>query len=232
MLKRVILTIFFALTCQAMTLNAQVGFNYDVNVSDAPAFLFAMNSYMNSSEGSSGSASVALRQNLANGLTKTTHNIAVIWPDFESMQRDTARNATSAQWAAFQASLAKVATIESNVIFSSTGLSTSNSSMASSPNQFKRFINFRVEPQDVASYTEALTELWEACDDSVHHALFSLFGSGETGFTHAVVQTAASAEDLLDGTACSTDATVEFFSEVSEIREVMNDFVAVQMATW
>ena len=86
MLKRVILTIFFALTCQATTLNAQVGFNYDVNVSDAPAFLFAMNSYMNSSEGSSGSASVALRQNLANGLTKTTHNIAVIWPDFESMQ--------------------------------------------------------------------------------------------------------------------------------------------------
>ena len=78
MLKRVILTIFFALTCQATTLNAQVGCNYDVNVSDAPAFLFAMNSYMNSSEGSSGSASVALRQNLANGLTKTTHNIAVL----------------------------------------------------------------------------------------------------------------------------------------------------------
>ena len=47
MLTRVILTIIFALTCQAMTLNAQVGFNYDVNVSDAPAFLFAINSYMN-----------------------------------------------------------------------------------------------------------------------------------------------------------------------------------------
>ena len=232
MLKRVILTIFFVLAFQATTLNAQVGFNYDVNVTDARAFLFAMNSYMSSSEGSSGSASVALRQNLANGLTKTTHNIAVIWPDYESMQRDTARNATSSQWAAFQASLAQIATIESNVMFSATGLSTGDSSVVASPNQFKRFINFRVEPQNVARYTEALTKLWEECDDSVHHALFSLFGSGETGFTHAVVQTAASAEDLLDGTACSTDATVEFFSDVSAIREVMNEFVAVQMAAW
>lgn len=104
--------------------------------------------------------------------------------------------------------------------------------MITSPNQFKRFINFSIEPQNVVRYTQALTEPWKGCDDSVHHALFSLFSSGETGFTHAVVQTAASAANLLDRTAYSTTATVEFFSDGSEIREVMNDFMAVQMATW
>lgn len=124
MLKKVLLTTFFTLASHATTLNAQVGFKYDVNFSDAPAFLFAINSYMSSSEGSSGSATVALRQNLASRLTKTTHNIAVIWPDYQSMERDTARNATSSQWPAFQASHAKVATIESNVMFSAMGFST------------------------------------------------------------------------------------------------------------
>ena len=77
------------------TLNAQVGLNYDFNVQDPAAFLYTMNSYMATEEASRSGATVILRQNLANGAQGTTHNLAVIWPDYASMQSSLTANAMS-----------------------------------------------------------------------------------------------------------------------------------------
>ena len=66
----------------------------------------------------------------------------------------------------------------------------------------------------------------------MHHALYQITGTGELGWTHAVVQTAANLGDLLDGTACDSNATTDFFASVSDIREVKYDFVAADMMIW
>ena len=214
------------------TLNAQVGLNYDFNVQDPAAFLYTMNSYMATEEASRSGATVILRQNLANGTQGTTHNLAVIWPDYASMQSSLTANAMSQTWSAFISSIGNAATQVGNSMFAATGLSTGNASVVTAPNQVRRFINFTVEPHNAGDYVEELQELWESCDDSVHHALYQITGTGELGWTHAVVQTAANLGDLLDGTACDSDATTGFFASVSNIREVKYDFVAADMMIW
>ena len=214
------------------TLNAQVGLNYDFNVQDPAAFLYTMNTYMATEEASRSGATVILRQNLANGAQGTTHNLAVIWPDYASMQSSLTANAMSQTWSAFISSIGNAATQVGNSMFAATGLSTGNASVVTAPNQVRRFINFTVEPHNAGAYVEELQELWESCDDSVHHALYQITGTGELGWTHAVVQTAANLGDLLDGTACDSDATTDFFASVSDIREVKYDFVAADMMIW
>jgi len=211
MIKRATRMFMLILVFYVLPVQAQVGINYDLNVEDPTAFLFTMNSYINSDEGSSGSATVILRQNIANGVTPTTHNLAVIWPDYNSMQLDFGRNATSPAWAAFQRTLGKSSSIEGNVMFAATGLSNGDETIVTNPNQFRRFINFTVEPHNVAEYVETLTDLWEDCDDSVHQALY---------------------ENLLSGQGCDPDAVTEFYSNASNIREVKNEFIGVDMMIW
>jgi len=232
MIKRATRMFMLIFVFYVLPVQAQVGINYDLNVEDPTAFLFTMNSYINSDEGSSGSATVILRQNIANGVTPTTHNLAVIWPDYNSMQLDFGRNATSPAWAAFQRTLGKSSSIEGNVMFAATGLSNGDETIVTNPNQFRRFINFTVEPHNVAEYVETLTDLWEDCDDSVHQALYNIYGAGEGGWTHAVVQTAPSFENLLSGQGCDPDAVTEFYSNASNIREVKNEFIGVDMMIW
>ena len=216
----------------SMKLNAQVGLNYDFNVQDPAAFVYTMNSYMATEEASRSGATVILRQNLANGAQGTTHNLAVIWPDYASMQSSLTANSMSQTWSAFISSIGNAATQVGNSMFAATGLSTGNASVVTAPNQVRRFINFTVEPHNAGAYVEELQELWESCDDSVHHALYQITGTGELGWTHAVVQTAANLGDLLDGTACDSNATTDFFASVSDIREVKYDFVAADMMIW
>ena len=100
-IKYAVLKIFLITFLPQLALSQVIFQTFDMIVSNPAGVVAAMNKYQSSPTGQQGSASVSLRQYIANGESKATHQILVTYPSADDMGSDLARNAASSDWANF-----------------------------------------------------------------------------------------------------------------------------------
>lgn len=208
--------------------NAQVGQAFEINVTNPLTFIQAMNNLSASGSGQAGNPQVLLRASVANGEMDSTHNIAVVYDSFSSMDMNRRRNAASQDWANFLSIINDISTPVAEYVFNSTGIDTGNQSVVTSANPYILFIQLQVS--DPAAYAEAFEKLSNSNNGNIYAHLFQIRGGGPNGPTHVVTQTANSLEDLLGSPPNS--GFDEFLEEVSEIRTVLGTGIYQQIMSW
>ena len=208
--------------------SAQVGQAFEINVTNPLTFIQAMNNLNAAGSGQAGNPQVLLRASVANGEMEATHNVAVVYDSFSSMDMNRRRNATSQDWADFLNVINDISTPVAEYVFNSTGIDTGNQSVVNSANPYILFIQLQVS--DPTAYAEAFEKLSNSDNGNIYAHLYQIRGGGPNGPTHVVTQTANSLEDLLGSPPNS--GFDEFLEEVSEIRNVLGTGVYQQIMTW
>ena len=209
--------------------NAQVGQAFELNVTNPLTFIQAMDNLNASASGQANNPQVFLRASVANGEMESTHNIAVVYDSFSSMDMNRTRNSTSQDWANFLSIVNDISTPVAEYVFSSTGIDSGNASVVTSANPYILFIQLRVD--DPTAYAAASRKLMGSGDNSnIYAHLFQIRGGGPNGPSHVVTQTANSLDDLLG--ASPNPGFDEFLEEVSGIRTVLGTGVYQQIMAW
>jgi len=227
-MKRLTILISTLLFLPFQIANAQVGQAFELNISNPLTFIQAMNNLNASASGQTGNPQVLLRASLANGEMDSTHNIAVVYDSFSSMDVNRRRNATSQDWANFLSVVNDISTPVAEYVFSSTGIDTGNLSVVTSANPYILYIQLQVS--DPTAYAEAFQKLSNSNNGNIYAHLYQIIGGGPNGPSHVVTQTANSLEDLLG--AAPNPGFEEFLEEVSEIRTVLGTGVYQQIMAW
>ena len=120
--------------------NAQVGQAFELNVTNPLTFIQAMDNLNASASGQANNPQDFLRASVANGEMESTHNIAVVYDSFSSMDVNRTRNSTSQDWANFLSIVNDISTPVAEYVFSSTGIASGNASVVTSANPYILFI--------------------------------------------------------------------------------------------
>ena len=209
--------------------NAQVGQAFELNVTNPLTFIQAMDNLNASASGQANNPQVFLRASVANGEMESTHNIAVVYDSFSSMDMNRTRNSTSQDWANFLSIVNDISTPVAEYVFSSTGIDSGNASVVTSANPYILFIQLQVA--DPMTYAEASRRLMSSGNNSnIYAHLYQIRGGGPNGPSHVVTQTANSLDDLLG--AAPNPGFEEFLEEVSGIRNVLGTGVYQQIMAW
>ena len=208
--------------------NAQVGQAFELNITNPLTFIQAMDNLRASASGQANNPQVFLRASLANGEMDSTHNIAVVYDSFSSMDLSRTRNTTSQDWANFLSIVNDISTPVAEYVFSSTGIDSGNASAVTSANPYILFIQLQVS--DPTAYAVAFRKLMNSSNGNIYGHLYQIRGGGPNGPSHVVTQTANSLDDLLGSPP--NPAFDEFLEEVSEIRTVLGTGVYQQIMAW
>jgi len=209
--------------------NAQVGQAFELNVTNPLTFIQAMDNLNASASSQANNPQVFLRASVANGEMESTHNIAVVYDSFSSMDMNRTRNSTSQDWANFLSIVNDISTPVAEYVFSSTGIDSGNASVVTSANPYILFIQLQVA--DPMAYAEASRRLMSSGNNSnIYAHLYQIRGGGPNGPSHVVTQTANSLDDLLG--AAPNPGFEEFLEEVSGIRTVLGTGVYQQIMAW
>ena len=123
--------------------------------------IFVHDEFMATEEASRSGATVILKT--GEWCSGTTHNLAVIWPDYASMQSSLTANAMSQPGLLLFPRLATL--FAGNSMFAATGLSTKR---LSCNNLIKSdVLSTSLLSPHRGAYVEELQKLWESCDDLV-----------------------------------------------------------------
>ena len=144
-IKYAVLKIFLITFLPQLALSQVIFQTFDMIVSNPAGVVAAMNKYQSSPTGQQGSASVSLRQYIANGESKATHQILVTYPSADDMGSDLARNAASSDWANFLVEMNEVAEVEFEGVGQILAMGgDANSSALTSPNQTQIYYQMSV----------------------------------------------------------------------------------------
>ena len=228
-MKRLTILISALLCLPFQIANGQVGQAFELNIINPVAFIQAMDTLNASASGQANNPQVFLRASLANGEMDSTHNVAVVYDSFSSMDVNRTRNATSQDWANFLSIVNDISTPVAEYVFSSTGIDSGNASVVTSANPYILFIQLRVD--DPTAYAAASRKLMGSGNNSnIYAHLYQIRGGGPNGPSHVVTQTANSLDDLLG--AAPNPGFDEFLEEVSGIRTVLGTGVYQQVMAW
>ena len=208
--------------------NAQVGQAFELNVTNPLTFIQAMDNLNASASGQANNPQVFLRASVANGEMESTHNIAVVYDSFSSMDVNRTRNSTSLDWAKFLSIVNDISTPVAEYVFSSTGIDSGNASVVTSANPYILFIQLQVA--DPMAYAEASRTLMSSGNNNIYAHLYQIRGGGPNGPSHVLTQTANSLDDLLG--VEPNPGFEEFLQEVSGIRTVLGTGVYQQIMAW
>ena len=227
-MKRLTILISTLLCLPFQITNGQVGQAFELNITNPLTFIQAMDNLNASASGQANNPQVLLRASLANGEMDSTHNIAVVYDSFSSMDVNRTRNATSQDWANFLSIVNDISTPVAEYVFSSTGIDSGNASAVTSANPYILFIQLQVS--DPTAYAVAFRKLMNSSNGNMYGHLYQIRGGGPNGPSHVVTQTANSLDDLLGSPR--NPAFDEFLEEVSEIRTVLGTGVYQQIMAW
>lgn len=208
-----------------------VGFVYNFNVSNPAGVVGALTDYWNSPTGKKNPATAILRQNVSNGDDPSTHSVAVIYTSTAQIDEANAVNNGSADAQRFLAAMGEAATLTSEAMFFSAGVSSGNPAIVPGPGRYT--INTGISVSDPAAYVEAWQKYTDALDGSSSAtSLFVLNGLGQQDATHAVTISANSMADLFPQNPAGQAAFAELIDSVKDIRTVENRMIYVDLAVF
>lgn len=208
-----------------------VGFVYNFNVSNPAGVVGALTEYWNSPTGKKNPATAILRQHVSNGDDPSTHSIAVVYTSIAQIDEANAINAGSADAQRFLATMSEAATVTSEAMFFSTGVTSGNPAIV--PGQGRYTLNTGIAVSDAAAYVEAWQKYINALDSNGSATnLFVLNGMGDQAATHAVTVSANSMAELFPQNPAGQEAYAELVSAVKDIRTVENRSIYVDLAVF
>ena len=208
-----------------------VGFVYNFNVSNPAGVVEALTEYWNSPTGKKNPATAILRQHVSNGDDPSTHSIAVVYSSPAQIDETNALNNGSEDGLKFFAKMTASATLVSEAMFFSTGVTSGNPAIVPAPGRYT--INTGIAVSDADAYVGAWQEYISALDGSSSATnLFVLNGTGEQKSTHAVTVSANSMADLFPQDPSGQEAYAKLVSAVKDIRTVESRSIYVDLAVF
>ena len=208
-----------------------MGMAYDIEVTN-PAGLVAAMDKVNAALSRSGRVGYPiLNRYIVNGESPATHNVVVVYPTVEDMDKANAANAVSQDWALFQKEVAATASPVGELLYQAPGINVGDRSIITSSNSVSQWI--LMEVTDSEKYIDAWMELAEKYQsDKVFSQLIVIAADGERGATHNLIISANSMSDLMTDPVNTSDGWSKYLSKVSEIRTVISRNIVAQVKSY
>jgi len=231
-IKYAVLKIFLITFLPQLALSQVIFQTFDMIVSNPAGVVAAMNKYQSSPTGQQGSASVSLRQYIANGESKATHQILVTYPSADDMGSDLARNAASPDWANFLVEMNEVAEVEFEGVGQILAMGgDANSSALTSPNQTQ--IYYQMSVSDPAVYASAWSDFTAAnAENGAVSYLSGVIVGGANPSTHVVSNVFDSPVEAVSNQPQNYNGWDTFMQRVQNIRTVEARAMTQTIATW
>ena len=210
---------------------AFMGLAYDIEVTN-PARLVAAMDKINAALSRSGRVGYPiLNRYIVNGESPATHNVVVVYPTVEDMDKANAENAVSQDWAIFQREVAASAKQVGELLYQAPGISVGDPSIITSSNRVSQWILMDIT--DSEKYIDAWLELAEKYQsDKVFSQLIVIAADGERGATHNLIISANSMSDLMENPVNTSRGWSRYLSKVSEIRTVISRNIVTQVKSY
>jgi|TARA_B110000977_G_C11000349_1_gene463555 hypothetical protein len=210
---------------------AFMGLAYDIEVTN-PARLVAAMDKINAALSRSGRVGYPiLNRYIVNGESPATHNVVVVYPTVEDMDKANAENAVSQDWAIFQKEVAESASQVGELLYQAPGISVGDPSIITSSNSVSQWILMDII--DSEKYIDAWLELAEKYQsDKVFSQLIVIAADGERGATHNLIISANSMSDLMENPVNTSRGWSRYLSKVSEIRTVISRNIVTQVKSY
>ena len=210
---------------------AFMGLAYDIEVTN-PARLVAAMDKINAALSRSGRVGYQiLNRYIVNGESPATHNVVVVYPTVEDMDKANAENAVSQDWAIFQKEVAESASQVGELLYQAPGISVGDPSIITSSNSVSQWILMDII--DSEKYIDAWLELAEKYQsDKVFSQLIVIAADGERGATHNLIISANSMSDLMENPVNTSRGWSRYLSKVSEIRTVISRNIVTQVKSY
>ena len=208
-----------------------MGLAYDIEVTN-PAGLVAAMDKIDAALSPSGRVGYPiLNRYIVNGESAATHNVVVVYPTVEDMDRANAQNAVSQDWAIFQREVAASANQVGELLYQAPGISVGDPPIITSSNRVSQWILMDIT--DSEKYIDAWMELAEKYQsDKVFSQLIVIAADGERGATHNLIISANSMSDLMADPVNTSRGWSGFLSEVSEIRTVISRNIVAEVKNY
>ena len=208
-----------------------VGFVYNFNVSNPASVVEALTEYWNSPTGKKNPATAILRQHVSNGDDPSTHSIALVYTSVAQIDEANALNNGSEAGRKFLAKMQTSASLVSEAMFFSTGITSGNPAIVPAPGRYT--LNTGIAVSDAAAYVSAWQEYIGALDsNSAATNLFVLNGMGDQPATHAVTISANSMAELFPAEPDRARVYAKLIDDVKDIRSVENRSIYVDLAVF
>ena len=210
---------------------AFMGLAYDIEVTN-PARLVAAMDKINAALSRSGRVGYPiLNRYIVNGESPATHNVVVVYPTVEDMDKANAENAVSQDWAIFQKEVAESASQVGELLYQAPGISVGDPSIITSSNSVSQWILMDII--DSEKYIDAWLELAEKYQsDKVFSQLIVIAADGERGATHNLIISANSMSDLMENPVNTSRGWSRYLSKVSEIRTVISRNIVAEVKNY
>ncbi len=197
-------------------------------VSDPGAVVEAMTRYRQSATGQKLSSTVILNANVANGRDQATHTISVFYPSAAAMEADYKASMGSSDRAAFVAAMQKVATIETQNVFTQTHSRINNESLGGGQGAT---MLFALTVTDAARYAKALEDILDSDAAEAFPGNMTsgtVVAMGEDPGTHWVGFQAEDMGNLLTGVEAFMNSKdfADYSKEASEFRSVEGRYIS------
>ena len=226
------LTVLLSLALSPLTLiadhHASTTANYGMAdqfaVTNPAAVVGSMQTFMNSETGKNRQVGVSLVQIISNGESKATHQINVFYPSLDEIERNSARNAQSVDWARYMNTMSESAERVSENMFS-VQMSQVNQDVANQPGSTSMLTMVKVT--DPSTYIKAMEKMMSSeAAAAFPGAIYfgQIIGGGENPATHWVNIVAADMASLISAnqTMMQSDDFAKYRTSVASAREVVS----------